>query len=260
MNIEKFTIKELERLFKSEQADEALAAACRQDGRIAAQKLAERYEKQQARRQVERLRLSAMYQYENEAYSRGRKIVAGVDEAGRGPLAGPVSVAAVILPPNLLLPRLNDSKKLSAGVREELYEKILAQAVSVRQVFIQPELIDRINILQATMRGMYEALAGLEPQPEQVLIDAVHLKELTVPQLSLIKGDARSASIAAASIIAKVARDRLMDEYDKAYPEYGFAAHKGYGTAEHIAALRRYGPCPIHRMSFEPVRSIAAQP
>ena len=260
MNIEKFTIKELERLFKSEQADEALAAACRQDGRSAAQKLAERYEKQQARRQAERLRLSAMYQYENEAYSRGRKIVAGVDEAGRGPLAGPVSVAAVILPPNLLLSRLNDSKKLSAGVREELYEKILAQAVSVRQVFIQPELIDRINILQATMRGMYEALAGLEPQPEQVLIDAVHLKELTVPQLSLIKGDARSASIAAASIIAKVARDRLMDEYDKAYPEYGFAAHKGYGTAEHIAALRRYGPCPIHRMSFEPVRSIAAQP
>ena len=134
----------------------------------------------------------------------------------------------------------------------------MAKAVAVRQVFVEPEVIDRLNILQATMQGMYDAIFALPREPQLVLIDAVHLKELNIPQLSLIKGDARSASIAAASIIAKVARDRLMDEYDKRYPQYGFASHKGYGTAEHVAAIRKYGPCPIHRLTFEPVRSIEA--
>ena len=256
MNISKLTIKELERLFKSGQVTEALLEACRQDGRTAAGKLLQRYERQQARLAEEWKRLLSMYQYEQEAIKKGYELIAGVDEAGRGPLAVPVSVAAVILPEKLLLPRLNDSKKLTARVRDELYDEIMAKAVAVKQVFVDSAVIDRINILQATMQGMYDAINGLSQRPQMVLIDAVHLDRLSVPQMSLIKGDARSASIAAASIIAKVSRDRLMDEYDRQYPRYGFASHKGYGTAEHVEAVRRYGPCPIHRLTFEPVRSI----
>ena len=261
MDISKFTIKELEQLFKPGQGNQVtdeLLAACRNDGRAAAKKIVQRYERQQVRLAEERQRLLAMYQYEDEGRQKGFEVIAGVDEAGRGPLAGPVSVAAVILPERLLLPHLNDSKKLSPKVREELCEEIVAKAVAFRQVFVEPEVIDRRNILQATIQGMYDAIFGLPREPQLVLIDAVHLKELNIPQLSLIKGDARSASIAAASIIAKVARDRLMDEYDKRYPQYGFASHKGYGTAEHVAAIRKYGLCPIHRLTFEPVRSIAA--
>ena len=154
------------------------------------------------------------------------------------------------------MPRINDSKKLSEKVREELYDEIMAKALSVKQVFVDERTIDRVNILQATMNGMYEAIFALEPQPDKVLLDAVKLENLPMPSLSLIKGDAKSASIAAASVIAKVSRDRLMDEYDKKYPEYGFAEHKGYGTASHVAAIKQYGPCPIHRRSFEPIKSM----
>ena len=132
----------------------------------------------------------------------------------------------------------------------------MEKAISVKQIFVDEKTIDRINILQATMNGMYEAIFALDPQPQKVLIDAVQLRELPMPSLSIIKGDAKSASIAATSIIAKVSRDRLMDEYDKKYPEYGFKGHKGYGTAEHVAAIKKYGPCPIHRQSFEPIKSI----
>ena len=160
------------------------------------------------------------------------------------------------MPEGLILPRINDSKKLSEKVRNELYDEIMAKAVSVKQVFVDERTIDRVNILQATMNGMYEAIFALEPQPDKVLLDAVKLERLPMPSLSLIKGDAKSATIAAASIIAKVSRDRLMDEYDKQYPEYGFAEHKGYGTASHIAAIRKFGPCPIHRQSFEPIKSM----
>lgn len=256
MNVTKITIKEIEQLFKADEVNAELVAACREDERKSVQRLAERYLKQQAKREQELQRLQKMYQYEHEAAEAGYELIAGVDEAGRGPLAGPVSVAAVILPMDLLLPKLNDSKKLRAKVRDELYDEILAKAVTVKQVFVQPKVIDRINILQAVMQGMYEAIDCLQPKPHKVLIDAVKLKDLAIPQLSLIKGDAKSASIAAASIVAKVARDRLMDEYDKKYPEYGFAAHKGYGTAEHIAAIRQHGVCPIHRVTFEPIKSM----
>ena len=256
MDISKLTIKELERIFKSGQVTADLLAACRQDGRAAAGKLLQRYERQQARLAEENRRLLSMYRYEQEAREKGCDLIAGVDEAGRGPLAGPVSVAAVILPEKLILPHLNDSKKLSAKMRDELYDEIMEKAVAVKQVFVESAVIDRINILQATMQGMYDAVYGLPQKPQMVLIDAVHLGSLPMPQLSLIKGDAKSASIAAASIIAKVSRDRLMDEYDRKYPQYGFASHKGYGTAEHVEAVRRYGPCPIHRLTFEPVRSI----
>lgn len=256
MNIANLTIKEIEQFFAAEKPAEEFLAACRADTRVSVGRLLARYEKQLAKAEAERVRLEKMYAYENVARERGRRIVAGVDEAGRGPLAGPVSVAAVILPENCMIPRLNDSKKLSAKVRDELYDEIMARAICVRHVFVEPKIIDEINILQATMHGMYTAIAALEPEPEQVLIDAVHLEQLPMAQQSIVKGDAKSASIAAASIIAKVARDRLMDEYDKQYPEYGFALHKGYGTAEHIAAIRQYGPCPIHRRTFEPIRSL----
>lgn len=248
-------IKDIEAaLFPPDGAEPAqdVVEACRLDARQGVRRLVRRYDKEQA----ERARVAALYAYENAAADEGYDIIAGVDEAGRGPLAGPVSVAAVILPRGLFLPRLNDSKKLSAKAREELYDEIQEKAIAVSSVLVDAKTIDRINIYQATMNGMYEAIFGLDPQPKKVLIDAVHLEKLPMPEESIIKGDAKSASIAAASIVAKVTRDRLMMEYDKAFPQYGFAQHKGYGTAEHIAALRQYGPCPIHRQSFEPIRSM----
>lgn len=248
-------IKDIEAaLFPPDGAEPAqdVVEACRLDARQGVRRLVRRYDKEQA----ERARVAALYAYENAAADEGYDIIAGVDEAGRGPLAGPVSVAAVILPRGLFLPRLNDSKKLSAKARDELYDEIQEKAIAVSSVLVDAKTIDRINIYQATMNGMYEAIFGLDPQPKKVLIDAVQLEKLPMPEESIIKGDAKSASIAAASIVAKVTRDRLMVEYDKAFPQYGFAQHKGYGTAEHIAALRQYGPCPIHRQSFEPIRSM----
>ena len=255
MNIADLSIKQIEGLFASGEVTEELLEALRMDTRAAAGKILKRYEKQQK----EIARVKAMFRYEDEARNEGLNIIAGVDEAGRGPLAGPVSVAAVILPEGLIIPKINDSKKLSEKVRDELYDEIMAKAVSVKQVFVDERTIDRVNILQATMNGRYEAILALEPQPDKVLLDAVKLENLPMASLSLIKGDAKSASIAAASIIAKVSRDRLMDEYDKKYPEYGFAGHKGYGTGSHIEAIRKYGPCPIHRLSFEPIKSMVEE-
>lgn len=246
------TIKQLEAMLAEGNTSEDFIEALKSDKRAAAAKIIKKIERLKA----EEARLFAMYEFEREAMAEGCELVAGVDEAGRGPLAGPVSVAAVILPPDLVLPHLNDSKKISAAVRDKLYDEIMEKAISVKQIFVDEKTIDRINILQATMNGMYEAIFALDPQPQKVLIDAVQLRELPMPSLSIIKGDAKSASIAAASIIAKVSRDRLMDEYDKKYPEYGFKGHKGYGTADHVAAIKKYGPCPIHRQSFEPIKSI----
>lgn len=189
-----------------------------------------------------------MLQYERELISKGYKNIAGVDEAGRGPLAGPVVVAAVVMPLDELIDGVNDSKKLSAKKRDTLYELIMQKALRVKTSVISHEIIDDINILNATKRGMTECLDGLE-QTDAALIDAVKL-QASVSTLSIIHGDALSYSIAAASIIAKVTRDRLMLEYDRQYPQYNFAKHKGYGTAEHIKLLKEYGPCPIHRRSF----------
>lgn len=189
-----------------------------------------------------------MLQYERELISKGYKNIAGVDEAGRGPLAGPVVVAAVVMPLDELIDGVNDSKKLSAKKRDTLYELIMQKALRVKTSVISHEIIDEINILNATKRGMTECLDGLE-QADAALIDAVKL-QASIPTLSIIHGDALSYSIAAASIIAKVTRDRLMLEYDRQYPQYNFAKHKGYGTAEHIKLLKEYGPCPIHRRSF----------
>lgn len=253
MNLAKMTIKEIESILAAGHVSPELLNECGKDSRKAVQRLIRRYEREQQERQ----RVSQLYAFEELAAMEGMELVAGVDEAGRGPLAGPVSVAAVILPRGLFLPKLNDSKKISAKVREELYELIHEKAVAVGTSFVDAKTIDRVNIYQATINGMYEAIFSLVPEPQKVLIDAVPLDNLPMPSLSVVKGDEKSASIAAASIIAKVRRDRLMMEYDREYPEYGFARNKGYGTAEHLKALRKYGPCAVHRLSFEPVRSIA---
>lgn len=173
-----------------------------------------------------------------------------MDEAGRGPLAGPVVAGAVILPKDCRILYINDSKKLSAKRRDELFDEICRQALAVGTGIVSPERIDEINILQATYEAMREAVRSLNPQPDLLLNDAVTIPDLLVQQVPIIKGDAKSQSIAAASIIAKVTRDRLMEAYDAVYPMYGFAGHKGYGTAAHIAAIREYGPCPIHRRTF----------
>ncbi len=255
MDLAKMTIKEIESLFAAGNIPDGFVEACANDKRKAVHRLISRYEREEKERQ----RVAMLYGFEELAAAEGLEIVAGVDEAGRGPLAGPVSVAAVILPRGLFLPKLNDSKKLSAKTREELYELIQEKASAIGTAFVDAKTIDRVNIYQATINGMYEAIFSLVPQPQKVLIDAMALENLPMPSMSIVKGDAKSASIAAASIIAKVRRDRLMDAYDKEYPEYGFAHHKGYGTAEHMKALREHGPCPIHRLSFEPVRSIAAE-
>ena len=176
--------------------------------------------------------------------------ICGIDEAGRGPLAGPVVAAAVILPKECKIAYLNDSKKLSAARRDMLYDEIMEKAVGVGVGMASPARIDEINILQATYEAMRQAIAQLPVQPEVLLNDAVTIPGVNIAQVPIIKGDAKSLSIAAASVIAKVTRDRLMEEYDKIMPEYGFAGHKGYGSAAHIAAIRQYGPSPIHRETF----------
>ena len=198
----------------------------------------------------ELLRLEQMKAYEQEYQWAG--LVCGIDEAGRGPLAGPVVAGAVILPADCRILYLNDSKKLSEKRREELFLEIKEKAVSWAVGIASPEEIDEINILQATYRAMRQAVGQLNPAPGVLLNDAVTIPELpeSLTQVPIIKGDAKSVSIAAASILAKVTRDHLMAEYDKLYPGYGFAKHKGYGTAAHIAALRELGPSPIHRRTF----------
>ncbi len=197
--------------------------------------------------------MGAPYRYERAAWRSGLKHVAGVDEAGRGPLAGPVVAAAVILGPNRHVKGLDDSKRLTPAQRERLFEQILERAPGLGIGIVDPQTIDRVNILEATRLAMYEALGKLTPRPDLVLIDALRLPALTVSQKPIIKGDRRSASIAAASIVAKVTRDRLMLEADARFPEYGFGRHKGYPTPEHLAALEKHGPCPIHRRTFHGV-------
>jgi ribonuclease HII len=193
---------------------------------------------------------TAPYRYEAQAWRAGLVRVAGLDEAGRGPLAGPVVAAAVILTPDRRVKKLCDSKLLSPERREVLFHLITARAIAIGVGIVDHETIDRVNILQATRLAMLEALRGLAVAPDLVITDFVVLPGLTCPQRNLVDGDARCATVAAASIIAKVTRDRLMLEADKQFPEYGFARHKGYATADHLAALDRHGPCPLHRRTF----------
>lgn len=197
---------------------------------------------------AERERLARMREYE-DTYA-AVSAICGIDEAGRGPLAGPVVAGAVILPKDCEILFLNDSKKLSEKKREALFLEIQEKAEAWSVGVVGPEVIDEINILQATYQAMRKAIAGLKVQPELLLNDAVTIPGVEIPQVPIVKGDAKSLSIAAASIVAKVTRDHMMVEYDQIYPQYGFGKHKGYGTAAHIAALKEYGPCPIHRRSF----------
>ena len=189
-----------------------------------------------------------MFYYERTLASNGARLIAGIDEAGRGPLAGPVVVAGVVMPLDDIVDGVNDSKKLSAAKRDKLYDVIVSKALQVQVAIVDHDIIDRDNILNATKSGMLQCINGFT-DVDCVLIDAVKLNA-PVQTLSIIHGDALSYSIAAASIVAKVTRDRLMVQYDAQYPQYGFARHKGYGTAEHIALLKQYGPCPIHRRTF----------
>jgi len=195
-----------------------------------------------------------MLHLEGQAVGRGYRRIAGVDEAGRGPLAGPVVAAAVLLPDGLLLPGVNDSKKLTANQREELFEVISREAISVGVGIGDHDLVDSINILQATRSAMRDAVLSLVPQPDFLLIDGISTIPMNVPQRTVKKGDSLSLSIAAASIVAKVTRDRMMLEYDALYPGYGFADHKGYGAASHLAAIAKLGPSPIHRKTFSGVK------
>lgn len=198
--------------------------------------------------QRERDRLYAMTEYERKHAD--CEYICGIDEVGRGPFAGPVMAGAVILPKDCEILYLNDSKKLSAKRREELYEEICEKAVSWAVARVEPERIDEINILQATYEAMREAVSKLSVRPDILLVDAVHIPEVDIPQDSIVKGDAKSVSIAAASVLAKVTRDNIMTEYAKEYPGYGFEKNMGYGTAEHRNALAAMGPTPIHRRSF----------
>lgn len=193
-------------------------------------------------------RLEAMREYE-DTYD-ACAYICGIDEAGRGPLAGPVVAAAAVLPKDCQIFYLNDSKKLSEKKRELLFDEIKEKAVAYGIGIVSPQVIDEINILQATYEAMRQAISQLNVIPEILLNDAVTIPGVDIMQVPIVKGDAKSVSIAAASILAKVTRDRMMMEYDQIYPEYGFAKHKGYGTAAHIAALKEYGPCPIHRRTF----------
>ena len=226
----------------------ALYEMYKEDTRSGVKKLIEQCHKKEAALEAEKQRTEKLKEYEHKYEHLG--YLCGIDEVGRGPLAGPVVACAVILPKDSQILYLNDSKKLSASNREELYDVIMREAVTVGIGMRSPERIDEINILQATYEAMREAVSKLDVMPQVLLNDAVTIPQITIPQVPIIKGDAKSVSIAAASIIAKVTRDRLMEEYDKVFPEYGFASNKGYGAAVHIEALKKYGPTPIHRKTF----------
>lgn len=202
-------------------------------------------------KEKEETRLLLLKEQENELRKKGFQYICGIDEAGRGPLAGPVVVASVIMPADSMIEGVNDSKKISEKKREKIYEQILQEAISYGVAIIGQDEIDEINILNATKKGLTVSLQELSQRPDLILVDALSgIDTLGIPYDSIIKGDAKCYSIAAASIVAKVTRDRIMREWDKVYPEYGFEKHKGYGTATHISAIREYGLCPIHRRSF----------
>lgn len=209
--------------------------------------------------EADKLRVENLYKFETQAHAEGHKLIAGVDEAGRGSLVGCVVVAAVILPENIYLERLDDSKKLSAKVRENLYDKIISAAISYKAVCVEVAEIDELNIYQATLAGMKRAVAGLDVAPDFVLTDAMKVDFGEISSQAIVHGDALSATIAAASIIAKVTRDRLADDWAKIFPQYGFEHNRGYGTKAHLDAIKNFGATPIHRRTFEPIKSLLAK-
>ena len=250
------TIKEIkEQLEDIQQLNDPLFAELEKDDRSGViQAIAKR------KREIQKCldedeRLEGMLAYEKECYARGMELIAGVDEVGRGPLAGPVVAAAVILPKGSKILGLNDSKKIPKSKHKEIYEAVLQEAIAIGIGVKDNQVIDQVNIYEATKLAMMEAIGQLDPQPQHLLIDAMKL-DLSIPQTSIIKGDANSLSIAAASIVAKVTRDQMMEDLDQLYPGYDFAQNAGYGTANHLAGLHQLGVTPIHRRSFEPVKSM----
>ncbi|WP_404333101.1 ribonuclease HII [Mesobacillus maritimus] len=252
--MKKLTIQEIEQqLLVTGEDIKELVQTLRQDERKGVQRILDKWERLQEKEQVLHKKFLEMTSFEEDLRHQGFQFIAGIDEAGRGPLAGPVVAAAVILPKDFYLPGIDDSKKLTEQKREDYYERIKMEAISVGVGIIDTAEIDRINILEAAKKAMLEAVTQLAPKPDYLLVDAVKL-ETPYPSESLIKGDARSITIAAASIIAKVTRDRMMIEISRKYPEYGFSSNMGYGTAAHLEAIKRYGVTPYHRKSFAPVK------
>ena len=250
------TIKEIkEQLANIQRLDDPLLAELEQDSRSGVIQAIAKRKREIQKRIDEDERLEGMLAYEKECYARGMELIAGVDEVGRGPLAGPVVAAAVILPKACKIPGLNDSKKIPKYKHKEIYEAVLQNAIAIGIGIKDNHVIDQVNIYEATKLAMMEAIGQLEPQPQHLLIDAMKL-DLPISQTSIIKGDANSLSIAAASIVAKVTRDQMMEEFDRKYPGYDFAQNAGYGTAKHLAGLDQLGVTPIHRRSFEPVKSM----
>lgn len=250
------TIKEIkECLATINRLDHPLFEELILDGRAGVQAAISKRKRELQKQVDEDLRLEKMLAYEKELYARGIHLIAGVDEVGRGPLAGPVVAAAVILPENCKIPGLNDSKKIPKSKHYAIYQAVLDQALSVGIGIKDNQVIDQVNIYEATKLAMLEAIQELDPQPQHLLIDAMKLA-LPISQTSIIKGDANSLSIAAASIVAKVTRDQMMVAYDQEYPGYDFAQNAGYGTSNHLEGLEKHGVTPIHRRSFEPIKSM----
>ncbi|MED5050460.1 ribonuclease HII [Anoxybacillus sp. UARK-01] len=255
----KRTAKEIEQLLQTiDDAQHPLFQEFMNDERVSVQKLIARWHKRKQAAEKERRLWEKMSQHEQQLYRQGISYIAGIDEVGRGPLAGPVVAAAVILPKDFYLPGLNDSKKLSEAKREHLFDYIQRHAISVGIGIVSAAEIDELNIYQATKKAMIQAVKMLDPEPQYLLIDAMELP-LAIPQRSLIKGDAASISIAAGSVMAKVTRDRIMKELGAKYPQYGFEKHMGYGTEQHLQAIRTYGIMNEHRRSFAPVKEALKQ-
>ena len=250
------TIKEIkECLATIDRLDHPLFEELIADGRAGVQAAISKRKRELQKQVEEDLRLEKMLAYEKELYAQGIQLIAGVDEVGRGPLAGPVVAAAVILPENCKIPGLNDSKKIPKSKHQAIYQAVLGQALSVGIGVKDNQVIDQVNIYEATKLAMLEAIQELDQQPQHLLIDAMKL-DLPISQTSIIKGDANSLSIAAASIVAKVTRDQMMVAYDQEYPGYDFAQNAGYGTSNHLEGLERHRVTPIHRRSFEPIKSM----
>ncbi|MHC1717887.1 MAG: ribonuclease HII [Acidaminococcaceae bacterium] len=251
-------ITEIKKILSQEPSQEELDVIA-QDERLGVQKLFAAYQRKFEAEIKEKERFGQMLAFEKEYWQQGISNVAGVDEAGRGPLAGPLVVASVILPEDVFISGLNDSKQLSAKARERLYDEVCQKAISIVLNIVSVAEIDQHNIYQATKLSMEKVIAHLNPKPAVALIDAMPVNVVEIKAVSLIHGDALSVSIAAASIIAKVTRDRIMLELDKEYPEYDFASNKGYGSQKHMEAIKKYGATLWHRRSYEPIKSLAAE-
>ena len=253
------TIKEIkEKLATIIDLDSPVFKEFEKDPRAGVQKEIQKRKKAIQAEIDENLRLEAMLSYEKDLYSKGTSLIAGVDEVGRGPLAGPVVAAAVILPKNCKIKGLNDSKKIPKKKHEEIFQAVKDNSLAIGIGIMVNHVIDQVNIYEATKLAMKEAVSQLDPQPEHLLIDAMKL-DLQISQTSIIKGDANSLSIAAASIVAKVTRDKIMANYDQEFPGYDFAQNAGYGTTKHLEGIEKHGVTPIHRTSFEPIKTIVSE-